>query len=370
MRILMIYSTSNLGGAELYAMNLLQTLKDKVQFTVVCPEGSFLSQRASDMGISTCEVPITYPLFDTSDLIQNVYEVMRQFNTDSFDLIYTHHLPAAVMGHILSSAWHIPLLLTIDSMYLRPAYEDFIRLASCYVMSASKSGYDYILSHDLCPQDQLFYVQPGINLKEFRTQQSKTRTQAFRRFDLKKQAIIGVVARLVTDKGVDIAIKAAHHMKQVGDLPAKVLIAGDGPERQTLSRLIEDLDMGDDVKFMGQVQPEEMPDFYQMMDIYVLATNREGCPISILESMASGVPVVATSVGDIPYLVQSGINGYTIEQPEPFALAQRITDIFNQDTFTHRARVHNEAIIPAFDNTIQAHKVYDIFRKILQDYGE
>ena len=56
----------------------------------------------------------------------------------------------------------------------------------------------------------------------------------------------------------------------------------------------------DSVQFMGQLQPEQMPDFYQMMDVYVLATNREGCPISILEAMSSGVPVVASSVGDIP----------------------------------------------------------------------
>src|SRR5690606_16805465 len=162
----------------------------------------------------------------------------------------------------------VPLLLTIDSPYLRSAYEDFMRLVPCYVMSASHSGYSYILDNHLCPEERLFVVQPGINLVEFHTQQSKTRTQAFRRFELDKQPIIGVVARLVEDKGVDRAIQAAYLMKQEGHLPAKVLIAGDGVERTTLEALVDELGMSDFVQFMGQLQPEQMPDFYQMMDVY------------------------------------------------------------------------------------------------------
>ncbi len=370
MRILMIYSTPNLGGAELYAMNLLQVLEDEVQFTVVCPENSFLSGRARDMGLSTFEVPISYPEFDTAQLVQSAYKIVECVKEETFDFIYTHHLPAAVIGQILSSIWDIPLLLTVDSPYLRPSYEDFMRLTPCYVMSASKSGYNYILNKGLCPEERLFVAQPGINLVEFRTQQSKTRTGAFRRFELAKQPVIGVVARLVKDKGVDRAIKAAYLMKQNGHLPARVLIAGDGVERIQLEALVDELDMRDYVQFMGELQPEEMPDFYQMMDVYVLATNREGCPISILEAMSSGVPVVASSVGDIPFLVQSGVNGYTIDKPEPEKIAQLLGDILQSDDFIEHTRSYNGAIVPGFDNRRQAYHVYEIFKKILRHYGD
>ena len=101
MRILMIYSTPNLGGAELYALNLLQVLHDEVQFTVICPENSFLSGRAKELGLSTFEVPISYPDFDTSQLIQSAYKIMDCLKDETFDLIYTHHLPAAVIGQLL-----------------------------------------------------------------------------------------------------------------------------------------------------------------------------------------------------------------------------------------------------------------------------
>lgn len=369
MRILMIYSTPNLGGAELYALNLLRVLKEDVEFTVVCPENSFLAGRARDLALQTCEVPITYPDYDISQLVQSAYSIAQQVGTQNFDMIYTHHLPAAMIGQSLASMWDIPLLLTIDSPYLHPQYKDFMRLFPCYVMSASRSGYAYVLENELCPQERLFVAQPGINLIEFHTQQSKTKTQAFRRFGLEKQPIIGVVARLVPDKGVDRAIEAAYLMKQDDFLPAQVLITGDGIERQRLEQLVDDLDMRDEVQFMGQLLPEQMPDFYQMMDVYVLATNREGCPISILEAMSSGVPVVATAVGDIPYLVQSGVNGYTIEKPEPEIIAERVTDILQSEDFTKRTQAHNEPIVPGFENTVQAYKVLGIFRKILKHYG-
>jgi|GEM_PF-7078251 len=369
MRILMIYSTPNLGGAELYALNLLQVLKEDVEFTVVCPENSFLTGRAKELNLQTIEVPITYPDYDISQMVQSAYSIAQQVGTKTFDMIYTHHLPAAMIGQTLGSIWDIPLLLTIDSPYLRPQYMDFMRLVPCYVMSASRSGYDYVLGNELCPEDRLFVVQPGINLIEFHTQLSKTKTQAFRRFGLEKQPIIGVVARLVEDKGVDRAIEAAYLMKQSDFLPAQVLIAGDGIERERLESLVDDLDMRDEVQFMGQLSPEQMPDFYQMMDVYVLATNREGCPISILEAMSSGVPVVATAVGDIPYLVQSGVNGYTIEKPESEVIAGLVTDILQSDEFTKQTRAYNEPIVPDFENTVQAYKVLDVFRKILQHYG-
>lgn len=369
MRVLMIYSTSNLGGAELYAMNLLKVLKHEVQFTVVSPKNSFISKRARDLGSQSIETSISYPEYDVSDLINNAYAVAEELKTQTFDLVYTHHLPAAVMGQILSKLWDIPLLLTIDSPYLRPAYEDFMRLFPCYIMSASYSGYDYVLENQLCDKDRLFVAQPGIDLVEFRTQQSATKTQAFRRFELEKRPVIGVVARLVADKGVDHAIYAAHQMKIDGNLPAKMLIAGDGVERENLETLVDNLDMREDIGFMGQLQPEEMPDFYQMMDVYVLATNREGCPISILEAMSSGVPVIATSVGDVPFLVQSGENGYTIDKPEPQQIARLVSTILQSKDFMQRTRLHNAPIVPKFDNTIQAYRVHDIFEKILQHYG-
>ncbi|MGJ3238935.1 MAG: glycosyltransferase family 4 protein [Anaerolineae bacterium] len=370
MRILMIYSTSNLGGAELYAMNLLQVLRDQVEFTVVTPENSFLGGRARGMNLHTIEVPLSYPKLEIAQLLQSTQIIKQQLSHEHFDLIYTHHLSAAMIGQLLSSAWDVPLLFTIDSPYLRPHYEDFIRLTSCYVMSASQSGYQYVLENALCAPERLFMVQPGINLHEFHMQQSKTKTQAFRRFGLDKQPVIGVAARLVQDKGVDRAIYAVHHMKQSGKLSARLMIAGDGEERANLEALVQNLAMQDDVEFMGQLLPEHMPDFYQMMDVYVLATNREGCPISILEAMSSGVPVVATSVGDIPYLVQSGVNGYTIKEPEPLTIAQRVSDILQSDELTRQTLVHNEQIVPEFDNTIQANKVYDIFEQIIQHHGD
>src|SRR5690606_10987125 len=155
-RVLMIYSTPNLGGAELYAMNLLKVLKHDVEFTIVSPENSFLSRRASELALPTIETRITYPEFDISDLIYSAHHLVEKFKGQSFDLIYTHHLPAAMIGHILSTLWDVPLLLTIDSPYLRSAYQDFMRLVPCYIMSASYSGYDYVLENGLSTKDRLF----------------------------------------------------------------------------------------------------------------------------------------------------------------------------------------------------------------------
>lgn len=369
MRVLMIYSTSNLGGAELYAVNLIDVLQDDVSYTIASPANSFLGQTAKEMGCETVDLPITYPKFDIADLMRATHALTKAVDVRSFDLIHSHHLPAAMIGHMVSQMTGIPHLFTIDSPYLRPPYKDFMRFSNCYVMSASTSGHDLVLKEGLTPPERLFTARPGVNLEAFHAQKSATKTQAFARFALSKQPTIGVAARLVKDKGVEHVIRAIHILKSRGTLTAKLLIAGDGEERDNLEWMVRELRLGDDVLFMGQVDPPEMPDFYQMMDVFVLATNREGCPITVLEAISSRVPIVATAVGDIPFLVHSGKNGYTIDKPDAELIAHYIYTILSTPGFIKQTQFYNQPIIAEFDHRKQAHTVLTNYQKILAHNG-
>ena len=114
--------------------------------------------------------------------------------------------------------------------------------------------------------------------------------------------VIGVAARLETVKGVDIAIRAAAAMQR----PAVLAIAGTGSQDATLRQLARDCGAGDRVVFLGH--NDDMARFYQALDVLCLSSRAEGLPLSLLEAQASGVPVVAASVGGVPAAIcqQSG----------------------------------------------------------------
>jgi len=138
------------------------------------------------------------------------------------------------------------------------------------------------------------------------------------RFGVRRAAAPGArriltVCNLVAGKGVDVLLRAAALVKN----PVEVWVAGDGPERGRLEVLARQLEMDGRVKFLGRVPHDRMPAVYAGADLFCLASRAEGCPNVVLEALASGVPVVATSVGGIPEWVENGRNGFLVEAPDP-----------------------------------------------------
>lgn len=119
-------------------------------------------------------------------------------------------------------------------------------------------------------------------------------------------------------KGHDILIRAVSLIRDVS-----LVIVGTGEEEANLRRLIDELGLGDRVRLVGAVDNENLPDYYSAADIFALASSSEGCPNVVLEAMACGTPVVATSVGGIPDLVPNSCRRFLVSEraPESFAAA-------------------------------------------------
>jgi glycosyltransferase involved in cell wall biosynthesis len=100
------------------------------------------------------------------------------------------------------------------------------------------------------------------------------------------------------------------------------LIAGDGEDRQMLERAARDLGIGDHCSFLGW--RADMPVVYAAMDVLVLSSINEGTPVSLIEGMATGRPVVATAVGGVPDVVHHRDDGLLVPPRDPDALASEI----------------------------------------------
>ena len=110
---------------------------------------------------------------------------------------------------------------------------------------------------------------------------------------------VGTVGRLVSVKRYDLLIRAFSRLRSSG-LDVELVIAGDGPERESLERLCSELQITDRVRFLGDV--EDLQPVYTNLDVFALTSDTEGLPMALLEAMSYGLAVTSTDVGAIPSL--------------------------------------------------------------------
>ena len=144
-----------------------------------------------------------------------------------------------------------------------------------------------------------------------------------------------VVARLAPEKGHRVLIEAATILRSKG-VRVAMDIVGAGPEREALAVAIERAGLADDVKLVGEIPPSEVAERLFGSDVFCLPSFAEGLPISIMEAMAVGVPVLTTYIAGIPELVVDGESGCIVPSGRADLLAEALERLLVDDELRER----------------------------------
>lgn len=117
---------------------------------------------------------------------------------------------------------------------------------------------------------------------------------------------------------------------------ATLTIAGSGPEAGALQTLVDNLSLSTAVKFTGRLEPQAMASLYREVDIAINPSLVDNMPNSVLEALASGVPVVSTNVGGVPYIVSDGETALLVPARSPEAMATAIMRLINEPSLCTR----------------------------------
>jgi glycosyltransferase involved in cell wall biosynthesis len=159
-----------------------------------------------------------------------------------------------------------------------------------------------------------------INLERFKPIKNK-------RFNDKEPHLI-ITRNLEPIYGIATAIKAMSIVKK--SVPGfKLSIAGSGPQKEALQALVQELELEKNIYFTGKLQPDEVASLYQEADIMLNPTTVDNMPNSVLEAMASGVAVVSTNVGGIPYIVEDNKTALLVDVNNAEAMAEKIMKLLN-----------------------------------------
>jgi glycosyltransferase involved in cell wall biosynthesis len=122
---------------------------------------------------------------------------------------------------------------------------------------------------------------------------------------------------------IPTAVRAFASVKRVHE-KARLTIAGSGPARPELERLTRELGLERDVTFAGRIDNEQIAELYRSASLFLNSSRVDNMPISLLEAMASGLPIVSTDVGGIPFLVEDGTTALLVRPGDPSAMADAV----------------------------------------------
>jgi len=181
--------------------------------------------------------------------------------------------------------------------------------------------------------ERITVIHNAVRPERFTRPQPECLAWLRRRFSTPAEKIVGAAGRLSPEKGFDVLIKAA--VKVTRNIPTVgFMLFGDGPLRDTLTRQIAR--HGLEGRFVLAGFQSDLDLYLPHLDLTVLPSFTEGLPNIVLESMAAGVPVVASAVGGTPEVVDDEIDGYLVPAGDVEKTAYRIAELLSDDTLRRR----------------------------------
>lgn len=176
------------------------------------------------------------------------------------------------------------------------------------------------------------------------------------------RARILYVGRLTTLKGMSVLLNAM--VDVIALVPeVELIVIGDGPDRSAFEAEAHRLGIQSAVSFRGVRSPAEVADALASTDVFVLPSFAEGVPVSLMEALAAGVPVVATPVGGVSELVDDGVNGVLVRPADPCGLAAALVELLGDpDRRVAMGAAGSETVRANFDAAVESGRLLRLIR--------
>ena len=301
----------------------------------------------------------------------------------NLDVIHSHtEFGVGTFARIIAKQFNIPLVHTYHTMY-----EDYIHyITKGYFDKPSKKIVEYLTlfycdktanelivptkkAYDLFKEkyevDKNIHIVPtGIDVDRFYVEnvdKEKVRELKIRYQILKDEKIIVFVGRLAQEKNIEFLIEnhrdIVKHNKDV-----RLLIIGDGPDMDSYKELVHKLKLDDKVLLVGKVPYEEMPNYYQLADIFVTASKTETQGLTVIEAMAAGITPVCIKDESFEDAIIDGLNGRFFENKRDYVkiINELIDHPEELAKYSHQARLNAES----HSSKYYADRVLDIYRSM------
>lgn len=261
--------------------------------------------------------------------------IEEEFKKRNFDIIHVHH--PMLIGRTavyLSRKYNIPLTFTYHTRYeqyvecytkskliekLTPLYLRAF-LKHCHFVFAPTQGMkDYLVEVCKLYPERIGILPTGIEDANFQVQEEET-AKIREQYQSQNMPLLITVSRMAQEKNVEFLLKSLALFKRRWGKPFRMLMIGDGPDRETYERTAADLGLAEEIRFTGKIPNQEIAPYFAAADGFLFASKTETQGIVILEAFAGKTPVIAVEASGVKDIVKSGYSGIlTEEDTEQFA---------------------------------------------------
>ena len=334
MNVIHLISGGDSGGAKTHVLSLLQNLNQQIHAQLVCfREGPF-AQEARDMGIPTM-------ICEGNNVLRTRRQLTAYIRQGGYELIHCHGSRANMIGALLRRTTGVPVVTTVHSDYRldymgRPLSHLIFGTINAwalhrldYRIGVSDAMVDLLISRGF-PPDRFYAIYNGIDFTPPPPQGD--RLAYLRSLGANVEAdsvVVGIAARLNPVKDMSTLVRGfAAAYKECPRL--RLVIAGDGEEKEKLTALAAELGVAKQVTFAGWISGG-MDRFYAALDVNALTSLSETFPYALTEGARFHLATVATAVGGIPCLIDQGVNGYLFTPGDWQELGRRLAELGRDD---------------------------------------
>lgn len=349
-KILFVLGTLEIGGTERQFIEVLRRLnRERFEPSVL----SFSDDGRLREEIQALHVPLT--LLDFSGL-KGKYHVSSYIELGKFlramiqymrrekpDIVQSYLFWANIYAAIAAKFAKIPIIITgrrelVDMSFLHWHYRWLLffsnAIATRVLANSQRAERECITQERFLNSQKVLIIRNGIDVDKYAITASEKRALLPENGISKKRYTVGVLANLHACKGIDTFLQAAVSVLQVYPETRFLIIGRDTGMYRQLRQLAEDLQIVKSIIFTGE--RSDIPELLSILDVQVSSSRTESLSNAILEGMASGKAIIATSVGGSSELIVDGQNGLLIPPDKPEILAQAIIRLLHDKSLRYR----------------------------------
>ena len=363
MRILHVTHDMNIGGTEQVIKQIVMGV-DKTRFTsdIVCLDNT-IGDVAKSIDPSRVKLHklARRPGFDTT-LIRELRSLIKR---EAIDIVHCHQYTPYVYGVLAGLLTRTPVIFTEHGRFYPDRYSWKRRLvnpllgfATRAFVSISAATRDALIDYEWFPARRISVIYNGIHGV---SPDSQAVTQARQESSLEPDHYVyGTVSRLDTIKNQTLLINA--FAKVHAQHPhTRLLLVGDGPERDTLESLVASLKLGKAVVFTGfRSDPEP---WFGVINAFVLCSLSEGTSMTLLEAQSARLPCIVTAVGGNTEIITNEQNGLVVASDNVEALSEAMLRVVQDPALATRL---SDAGFEVFSTRFQRQKMIDAYEKLYE----
>jgi len=317
-RILRLITRAHHGGAQQNTLNHLKLLRDRFSMILAAGEEGFLTESARSLGVEVRILPHLARSINPLRDLASLNEALRVFTEVRPDIVHCHSTKAGVIGRLASFVLGIPAVFTAHgwafaegiSAPARRFAEVTERIGARLtkkIIAVCQADKELAVRLRIAPAGKIAVIPNGI-----------TRQAAAADPGRPGPPRIIMVARFAPQKDQDLLVRAVGRMSR----PLNLVFVGEGPRMDRVRSLAAEVARHQNIEFLGD--RGDVDQLLSQSHVFALATHWEGMPLSILEAMRAGLPVVATNVAGIGEQVVDGETGYLVPASDPQAFQQAL----------------------------------------------